>query len=99
MTLPDGTMLELFGAGGGAEVAAALSTADETVEVLASIPLSAALRSGGDSGLPVVVAHPEDAAAVAIESLASRLDRRPSRAGRQVPADHAPLKAARMPVA
>ena len=52
MTLPDGTTLDLFGAGGGSEVAAALSTEDETVELLASVPLSPPLRSSGRLGRP-----------------------------------------------
>ncbi|MGC5222780.1 Mrp/NBP35 family ATP-binding protein [Micromonospora sp. DT81.3] len=86
MTLPDGTRLELFGSGGGAQVAEALSTADERVEVLASIPLSTTLRAGGDTGEPVVIAHPEDAAAVAIESLAASLAAtRRGLAGRSLP--------------
>ncbi len=58
MTLPDGTRLDLFGDGGGAEVAAALSTAEDAVPVLASIPLSPALRADGDAGAPVVVGRP-----------------------------------------
>lgn len=73
MTLPDGTMLDLFGAGGGADVAAALSTEAEAVPVLASIPLSPALREDGDSGRPVVVAHPDDPAARAIDALAAEV--------------------------
>ncbi len=77
MALPDGTTLDLFGAGGGAEVAAALSTDDEMVELLASVPLSPPLRSSGDSGDPIVVAHPDDPAARAITVLAARLARRP----------------------
>ena len=70
---PDGTVLELFGSGGGAETARRLSTADKPVPVLGSIPLSIALREGGDAGVPVVLAHPEDAAAVAITAIAARL--------------------------
>ncbi|MGB4135767.1 MAG: P-loop NTPase, partial [Microbacterium sp.] len=70
LALPDGTTLDLFGAGGGAEVSAALSTDGERVPLLASIPLSPALRTGGDRGVPVVVGAPEDAAAQAISSLA-----------------------------
>jgi ATP-binding protein involved in chromosome partitioning len=74
MTLPDGSTLDLFGSGGGAEVARALSTGtDGTVPLLASIPLSPALRTGGDSGVPVVVGRPEDAAARAVEALASSI--------------------------
>jgi ATP-binding protein involved in chromosome partitioning len=70
LTLPDGTVLDLFGSGGGAEVARALSD-EASVPLLASIPLSPALRAGGDAGVPVVVAQPEDAAARAIDALAA----------------------------
>jgi ATP-binding protein involved in chromosome partitioning len=73
----DGSMLHLFGEGGGAQTAASLSTDGEVVGVLASIPLSIALREGGDAGKPVVLAHPGDPAAVAIRELATRLAQRP----------------------
>ncbi len=73
MTLPDGTVLDLFGSGGGEDVATALSDEDHTVPLLATVPLSSALRSGGDTGLPVVLATPDDPAARAIEQLAARL--------------------------
>ncbi len=75
MTLPDGTVLDLFGAGGGAAVAEALSTGGEVVPLLASVPLSAALRTGGDAGTPVVLSAPADPAAHAIIALAESLDR------------------------
>jgi len=70
---PDGSILELFGSGGGADAAARLSTADETVPLLASIPLSIALREGGDTGAPIVLSNPDDPAAVAILNVASQL--------------------------
>jgi len=70
---PDGSILELFGSGGGAATAARLSTEAEPVSVLASVPLSITLREGGDSGVPVVLAHPEDASARAIQEVADRL--------------------------
>ena len=86
LTLPDGTILELFGTGGGTEVAESLSTGDEVVPLLASIPLSPLLRSDGDDGTPVVVAHPADPAAVAIAELASLLAAEPrGLAGRPLP--------------
>ncbi|RKR74891.1 Mrp/NBP35 family ATP-binding protein [Frondihabitans australicus] len=83
---PDGTVLELFGSGGGAETARRLSIGQESpVEVLASIPLSVALRAGGDAGSPIVVADPSDAAAIALTALASRLAvRTDSLAGRRL---------------
>jgi len=77
MTLPDGTVLDLFGAGGGAEVARALSSEGVDVPLLASVPLSPALRAGGDDGRPVVLSQPDDPAARAIDAAASALAVRP----------------------
>jgi len=71
MPMPDGTVLDLFGSGGGAVVAEGLSTDTEQVPLLASVPLSPALRAAGDAGVPVVVSAPEDPAARAIEDLAA----------------------------
>lgn len=65
---PDGSVLDLFGSGGGAAAAERLD-----VPVLASVPLSVALRVGGDTGAPVVLTHPDDPASVAIRALADRL--------------------------
>ena len=71
---PDGEVLELFGAGGGELVAERLSAGQpEPVPLLASVPLSMALRQGGDAGVPVVIAEPDDPAARAIESAAAQL--------------------------
>lgn len=72
-TLPDGTVIDMFGSGGGSTVAATLSAEGDHVPLLASIPLSPALRTGGDSGVPVILGHPTDSAAHAISSLASAL--------------------------
>jgi ATP-binding protein involved in chromosome partitioning len=86
LTLPDGTTLDIFGSGGGQAVADALSSDDETVPLLASIPLSPALRTDADAGVPVVVAHPDDPAAQAITAVAARLAVRPrGLAGRSLP--------------
>jgi ATP-binding protein involved in chromosome partitioning len=65
----DGTRYELFGSGGGEELAAQLG-----VPLLAQIPLVPALREGGDDGRPITVAHPDDEAAVAFRAVAERLD-------------------------
>ncbi|KHK98416.1 sodium:proton antiporter [Microbacterium mangrovi] len=73
LALPDGTVLDLFGSGGGQAVADQLSTDGEPVPLLASIPLSAALRAAGDRGAPVVIAEPHDAAARAIDALAATI--------------------------
>ena len=71
---PDGTVLHLFGEGGGDETAARLSRGqDVPVPVLGRVPLSVPLREGGDSGLPVVLGSPEDPAAVALRGVAERI--------------------------
>jgi ATP-binding protein involved in chromosome partitioning len=80
----DGTLLEIFGSGGGADVAARLSAyASEayasdpgdsnSVTVLTSVPLSIALRQGGDAGTPIVLSDPTDPAAAAILRVAALL--------------------------
>lgn len=70
---PDGSVLELFGSGGGADAAARLSTPESPVPLLASVPISIALREGGDAGQPVVLSDPDDAAARVILELAKNL--------------------------
>jgi ATP-binding protein involved in chromosome partitioning len=65
----DGTRYELFGRGGGAELAERLE-----VPLLAQLPLVPALREGGDSGHPIVVAEPEGEAARVFGALAETID-------------------------
>ncbi|AOX47008.1 Mrp/NBP35 family ATP-binding protein [Microbacterium sp. BH-3-3-3] len=77
LTLPDGTVLDLFGSGGGEAVARALSNETDDVPLLASVPLSPALRTGGDEGRPVVLSQPDDPAARAIDAAAAALAARP----------------------
>jgi ATP-binding protein involved in chromosome partitioning len=80
MTLPDGTVLEVFGAGGGNEVAERLTRAlGAEVPLLGTVPLEPAVRTGGDAGLPVVLS-PEarcSPAARALQDVAARLAVRP----------------------
>jgi len=71
---PDGSVLHLFGEGGGAETARRLSRDQESpVPVLGSVPLSVPLREGGDAGVPVVLGAPSDPAAVALDAVADRI--------------------------
>jgi ATP-binding protein involved in chromosome partitioning len=63
------TTYELFGAGGGEELAAQLD-----VPLLGQVPLVPELRAGGDAGRPIVVAHPDDEAAQAFRAIAERVD-------------------------
>lgn len=77
MAMPDGSRLELFGAGGGAAVAERLSRESGTeVPLLAQVPMDVKVREGGDGGLPVVLADPGSEAAVALSALARRLGHR-----------------------
>lgn len=86
MTLPDGTVLEVFGSGGGAAVAQALSHPDAAVPVLASVPLSPILRQDADAGIPAVLAHPDDPASQAIGAVAAGLAATPrGLSGRSLP--------------
>ena len=64
----DGTRYELFGSGGGAQLAGELG-----VPLLGQVPLVPAVRVGGDVGTPVVVAEPDGEAAAAFAALAQRL--------------------------
>ncbi len=74
MSLADGATFAPFGSGGGAAVAQALSAAEfGDVPLLGQIPLSVALREGGDAGKPVVLADPSDSAALALEEVADSL--------------------------
>jgi ATP-binding protein involved in chromosome partitioning len=73
-TRSDGSVDDLFGSGGGAVLSARLSRASAAmVPLLGSIPLSRALREGGDAGVPVVLTHPDDPAGKAIERIAGRI--------------------------
>ncbi|HYC72654.1 MAG TPA: Mrp/NBP35 family ATP-binding protein [Opitutaceae bacterium] len=61
----------LFGEGGGAATAQALGTA-----LLGQVPLDPAIRAGGDTGEPVVVARPQSGPAVVFRGIAETLLRR-----------------------
>src|SRR5699024_5474484 len=77
METPDGTRMEVFGSGGGASVAAHLSTTlEREVPLLAQIALDTRLREGSDAGTPVVLSSPDSPAAQAFDTLAESLRRR-----------------------
>jgi ATP-binding protein involved in chromosome partitioning len=77
LELPDGTRMDVFGSGGGAAVAEALTrTMGTNVEVLAQVPLDTRLREGGDSGIPLVLSTPDAPAAQALRAVAQRLGKR-----------------------
>ena len=64
----DGKRYELFGSGGGEELAKSLG-----VPLLAQIPLLAVLRRAGDLGVPVAAFEPEGEAGLAFAGLAERV--------------------------
>ncbi|MGB9377959.1 MAG: P-loop NTPase [Mycobacteriales bacterium] len=71
---PDGSRLELFGSGGGEQVAASLSrTTGTTVPLLGQIPMDVRLREGGDAGRPLVLDHPDSPAGAALLGVADKL--------------------------
>ena len=78
MPMPDGSVLELFGAGGGTRIAGSLTRRlGYDVPLLGAVPLDVALREGGDTGRPVVWSAPGSPAAVALRSVAGALGARP----------------------
>ena len=86
LELPDGSREEIFGAGGGREVAESLtrSTGAE-VPLLGQIPLDTRLRVGADEGTPVVLGEPDSPGAVALRGIAKGLaSRSRGLAGRQL---------------
>jgi ATP-binding protein involved in chromosome partitioning len=87
LELPDGSRMELFGAGGGAAVASRLGDMLGTpVPLLGSIPLEQRLREGGDAGRPVVLSAEPGAAGDALRAIAAALAARPrGLAGRSLP--------------
>ncbi len=69
--------LEVFGSGGGARVAATLSSRfGYDVPVLGEIPLDLELRAGGDTGTPIVEAAPQSPAARQLDKIAATLSGR-----------------------
>ncbi|QTI71266.1 Mrp/NBP35 family ATP-binding protein [Gordonia polyisoprenivorans] len=74
MELPDGTRMEPFGSGGGQTVADRLTQmVGAQVDLLGQVPLEPALREGGDSGTPVVLAEPDSASGSALRAIADKL--------------------------
>jgi ATP-binding protein involved in chromosome partitioning len=68
---------DVFGTGGGNDVAQTLSTRlGYPVPLLAQIPLDPELRAAGDAGVPLVETDPDQPAGRALRSLADTLVKR-----------------------
>lgn len=68
LEMPDGTIMDIFGRGGGEQLAR-----QHQAPFLGSIPLEPAVRVGGDEGKPIVLSHPESAAGQALRKIAEQL--------------------------
>ncbi len=68
LDLPDGTRMDIFGSGGGEQLAQATQT-----PFLGKIPIDQNVRIGGDSGKPVVVSHPDSPVALALTEIAQKV--------------------------
>lgn len=86
MVMPDGSTMDVFGSGGGEQVADRLTRiTGGKVPLLGQVPLDPALRTGGDDGIPLVLAHPDSPTAKALEHIADTLVvRRESLAGKSL---------------
>ncbi len=74
MDMPDGSRMELFGSGGGQQVADSLTKSiGSPVPLLGQIPIDTRLREGGDAGVPLVLSAPQSAAGEALRAVADRL--------------------------
>jgi ATP-binding protein involved in chromosome partitioning len=65
LELPDGTRMEVFGSGGGEELARISGVA-----FLGNIPMDPIVRQGGDQGKPIVATHPDSPTSRALISVA-----------------------------
>jgi ATP-binding protein involved in chromosome partitioning len=68
LELPDGTRMDIFGTGGGERLAK-----EGGVPFIGTIPIDARVRSGGDSGKPVVIEDPQSPAASALRAVAEAI--------------------------
>ena len=74
LLLPDGTTMNLFGEGGGRQVADRLTQiVGADVPLLGQVPLDPALVSAGDSGVPLVLSAPQSAAGAELRAIADKL--------------------------
>jgi ATP-binding protein involved in chromosome partitioning len=68
LELPDGTRMDIFGTGGGQQLA------EQTgVPFIGAIPMDPAVREGGDNGNPVILASPDSPVGKAFRTIAEEL--------------------------
>lgn len=64
LELPDGTRMDVFGAGGGERLAK-----ETGVPFIGAVPMDPSVRAGGDNGTPVVISNPDSAVARALRDI------------------------------
>ncbi|NQS92129.1 MAG: Mrp/NBP35 family ATP-binding protein [Chloroflexi bacterium] len=65
---PNGEKIDIFGAGGGEKLAKMTG-----VPYIGSIPIDPQVRVGGDSGMPVVLSHPDSPVSLALIEIAEKI--------------------------
>lgn len=68
LELPNGERMDVFGQGGGAALAR-----DTGVPLIGTVPMDPKVREAGDSGVPVIISHPESPVSIAFEAIAKDL--------------------------
>lgn len=68
LPLPDGNKMDLFGEGGGKQMAE-----EQNIPFLGALPIDAAVRQGGDSGMPIVTTAADTEAAQAFMAIAGEV--------------------------
>jgi len=77
LLMPDGTVMQLFGEGGGRLVAESLTRSiGAEVPLLGQVPLDPALVSAGDAGVPLVLSAPDSPAGKELRKVADALSAR-----------------------
>jgi ATP-binding protein involved in chromosome partitioning len=77
LLMPDGSTMQLFGEGGGRQVAERLSRAvGADVPLLGQVPLDPAQVTAGDSGVPLVLSAPDSPAGKELRGVADTLSAR-----------------------
>jgi len=68
LDLPDGTRMNVFGQGGGEQLAEMASA-----PFIGKIPMEPGVREGGDNGVPVVAGKPDSASGLALREVAEKI--------------------------
>lgn len=68
LDLPDGTRMDLFGSGGGEQLAEATKA-----NFLGKVPIDQNVRIGGDSGKPILASYPKSPVANALREIAQKI--------------------------